>query len=281
MKNSSILLMLNSETDDKYIENFARVALNENIHVSCFLLSAGVAMPPMIYGASLYGTIDISDNWQQLLNEALAKQHKRVEKIEQILAQVGGSADVQSILCSPADTSDHIARRAGVCDLAVLAPSLRAPAQYFNEAAYGILYQSPIGLMANAMPNLNVKHVLIAWDGSHSASSAVHRALPYLKEADEVTVACFDPMTSRAGTGADPGADLASWLSHHGCRVTVSQEPSGVKEIATCIQDRARELGADLVVMGAYGHSRLIQAVFGGTTRAMLEQVELPILMAH
>ncbi len=281
MKNSTILLMLNNETDDKYIDEVARAAMNDNIHVSCFMASAGVTMPPMIYGAPLYGTVDVSDNWQQLLNEALAKQRKRVEEIEQILAKVGGSADVQSALCSPSDISDHIARRAGVCDLAILAPNLRDTPHILNEAAYGVLYKSPIGLMANAVPNLKVKHVFIAWDSSHSASSAVHRALPCLKEAEQVTVVCFDPITSQRGAGADPGADLASWLSHHGCSVTVSQEPSGGKGIATCIQVRASELGADLVVMGAYGHSRLIQAVFGGTTRAMLEQTELPILMAH
>lgn len=281
MKNSTVLLVINHETDDQYIKEVSQAAIRYDMHISFFLMSAGVAVPPMIYGASLYGTIDVSENWQQLLNEALAAQRIRVEEIEEALAQAGGSADVQSVLCSPADASYHVAQRARVCDLAVIAPNMRESPQFFDDAAYGILYKSPIGLLVNAAPALDVNHALIAWDSSYAASSAVHQALPYLKTCAEVSIVCFDPVASLDKAGAEPGADLAAWLSHHGCKVALSQEPSGGKEIGKCIQTRARELGADLVVLGAYGHSRLVQAVFGGTTRAMLEQTELPVLVAH
>ncbi|MFC6582283.1 universal stress protein [Sulfitobacter aestuariivivens] len=74
---------------------------------------------------------------------------------------------------------------------------------------------------------------------------------------------------------------MAKWLSHHGCNVTVSQFPSGGREVGQAIQDRATELGADLVVMGAYGHARMIQTVLGGTTRTMMEQTDLPLMLAH
>lgn len=281
MKNSTILLVLNNETDDQYIKEVSQAAVDYDMHMSFFLMSPGVAVPPMVFGASIYGTMDVSDNWQQLLDEALAAQRNRVEQIERILAEVGGSADVQSVLCSPADASDQVAQRARVCDLAVIAPNMRDTHQFFSDAAYGVLYKSPSGLLVNAAPTLDVKRVLVAWDSSYAASAAVHRALPYLKQAEEVNIVCFDPVASLDKAGAEPGAGLAAWLSHHGCKVVVSQEPSGGKEIGQCIQARANELGADLVVLGAYGHSRLVQAVFGGTTRAMLEQTELPILCAH
>ncbi|MFY0312091.1 universal stress protein, partial [Leisingera sp. D0M16] len=91
----------------------------------------------------------------------------------------------------------------------------------------------------------------------------------------------FDPDLTDERDGEDPGTDAAAWLSHHGCNVTVSQFPSGGRDVGPAIQDRAREAGADLVVMGAYGHSRLREAVFGGTTRTMIEQTELPVLFAH
>lgn len=281
MKNNTILLMLNGETDDQYIEAVAQASIDFNLHVSFFLMSSGVAVPPMIYGASLYGTIDVADNWQHLMNEALAAQAKRVEEIEGILARVGCSADVQAMLCSHAGVSDHVAWRARVSDLAVLAPNMRKTLKIFNEAAYGVLFKSPIGLMVNALPTIQPKRVLIPWDSSYAVSTAVHAAMPYLKTAEDVNIVCFDPETALHKAGADPGADVAAWLSHHGCRVSVSQDPSGGNEIAHCIQDRALELGVELVVLGAYGHSRLIQAVLGGTTRAMLEQTDLPILMAH
>ena len=281
MKNKTVLLLLNRDTEDHYIEEVAQASIDLNLHVSFLLMNSGVSMPPMIYGASLYGTIDVAENWQQMMNEALALQRKRVEEIETILARIGGSADVQAMLCAHTEVSDHVAWRARVCDLAVVAPNLREAPKILSEAAYGVLFKSPIGLMLNALPTLQPKRVMIAWDSSYAASTAVHAAVPYLMAADAVTIVCFDPETSRDKAGADPGADVATWLSHRGCRVSVSQDPSGGKEIAHCIQDRALELGADLVVLGAYGHSRLVQAVFGGTTRAMMEQATLPILMAH
>lgn len=281
MKNRTILLVINNQTPDQYIKQVAQDCREQENHLSCFLMSAGVSTPPMIYGAPLYGTIDISDSWTQLLDEAVQTQKARVEEIEAVLLQTGGSADVQSLLCSPADTSEHISRRARVCDLALLAPNLRETPQFFNEAAHGILFKSPVGLMVNGSPTSRVSRALIAWDSSHAAAAAVHNALPYLKETEAVNIACFDPITTQDKGGADPGTDLAAWLSHHGCNVEVSQLPSGGKEIGMCIQDRAKEIGADLVVLGAYGHSRLVQAVLGGTTRTMLEQTEIPLLMAH
>ena len=281
MKNSTILLVINNNTSDQYIEGLAQDCREYDIHLTCFLMSAGVASPPMIYGTPLYGTIDIADNWTHLLDEAVRVQKERVDEIETVLARAGGSADVQSMLCAPDHASEYIARRARVCDLALLAPNLRDTPHFFNEAAHGVLFKSPIGLLMNASPVLKVKRALIAWDSSPAAAAAVHAALPYLKESDEVNIACFDPVTSQDKAGVDPGTDLAAWLSHHGCHVVLSQDPSGGKEIGKCIQDRAKEVGADLVVLGAYGHSRLVQAVLGGTTRSMLEQTELPVVMGH
>ena len=81
--------------------------------------------------------------------------------------------------------------------------------------------------------------------------------------------------------GEDPGSDVGTWLSRHGCNVTVQQYPSGGKLISTAIIDNAEEFGADLVVMGAYGRSRLLERVFGGTTQEMLDKKALPVLFAH
>ena len=140
---------------------------------------------------------------------------------------------------------------------------------------------SPIGLSLNRPASLNIARVFVAWDSTEAATSALHAALPYLKEAEEVVIGCIDPVMTAESSGQDPGTDVAAWLSHHGCTVKVSQFPSGGREVAECLQDRAKEFGADLVVMGAYGHTRWVEALFGGTTRSMMEQVDLPVFMAH
>lgn len=281
MKNSTFLLVLNHETDDLFIEELANALVPLQAHLSCFLMSPGVELPAMVSGWPPYGGVEISEDWKALLDEALDMQKNRIADIEKVLARTGVSGDVQAVLYRSAETSDYIARRARLCDLSVFAPNLNNTPQFMNEAARGVLYKSSSGLLLNGMPSSDFGRVVIAWDSSYAAAAAVRAALPYLKAADEVTIACFDLRASEETGGADPGTDVAAWLSHHGCEVVLSQYPSGGREIGQCIQDRARELGADLVVMGAYGHSRLLQTVFGGTTKTMFEQTELPVLMAH
>jgi nucleotide-binding universal stress UspA family protein len=110
--------------------------------------------------------------------------------------------------------------------------------------------------------------VFLASDSSEGAASAAHAALPYLKAAKEVVVGCIGPVMTNERDGQDPGTDVAGWLSHHGCKVTVSQFPSGGRDIGRCVLARAQEIGADLVIMG-------------GTTRSMIEQTNLPVFLAH
>ena len=110
---------------------------------------------------------------------------------------------------------------------------------------------------------------------------AAHEALPFLKAAAEIEIAAFDPKIATAGGPEQPGANLAAWLSHHGCRVALSHLPSGGREIGLAMLARAEATGAELIVLGAYGHSRLQQAVFGGTTRTLLEQTQVMTLFAH
>lgn len=280
MKNATYLYLLDRETPDTEIAGYAEAALAGNIHLSCMLIGQ-LPEPPIIgMGIPPYGTPEVPEQWSKRLKEAHQKAHQRVQEIEAILARAGVSADVQAALCATSEIKTHVARRARVSDLAYVAASLRETAA-FHEAASGVLFASPIGLVVNDTEPTQPKTVFIAWDGSEAASSAVHAALPLLKTAKDVFVGCFDPVTTSAEDGANPGSGLAAWLSHHGCKVTVGQYPSGGKDIAACIQDRTLEVGADMVVMGAYGHLRWMQAAFGGTSRRMMEQTRLPVFFAH
>jgi nucleotide-binding universal stress UspA family protein len=100
-------------------------------------------------------------------------------------------------------------------------------------------------------------------------------------ENTKVTVGWFDPVMTEHLGGEDAGADISAKLSRHGCQVTLQQYPSGGKEIADGIKLRASELGADLIVMGAYGHAKLRERIFGGTTQSMLDQTKQTVLFAH
>jgi nucleotide-binding universal stress UspA family protein len=281
MNRRTILFVMNTDTPDDQISQAAEAAARDDDHLLCLLLGSSPALPMYAYGVPPYGSMNIPENWNELLAEAQQKQKDREQAIEALLAKSNASGEVQSAMCVTIDVKHHVARCARVSDEAHFAANLRDTPDFLREAASGILYHSPIGFRLNGAPMQKSDRVFVAWDSSEAAASAAHAALPHLKEAKEVVIGCIDPVMIADRDGQDPGTDIASWLSHHGCNVTVSQFPSGGREIAQCILARAQEFGADLVVMGAYGHARMIQTVLGGTTRTMMEQTEMPVLLAH
>ena len=91
----------------------------------------------------------------------------------------------------------------------------------------------------------------------------------------------IDPAVGESAHGGEPGADIAAHLARHGLRVEVTVRPSMNFSVAYALLDHARTVGADLLVAGGYGHSRLREAVLGGSTRELLETAHLPVLFSH
>ncbi len=125
------------------------------------------------------------------------------------------------------------------------------------------------------------KNVLVAWNASSEAARAVTDALPLLAAADSVQVMAFNPEATRADHGESPGADIALFLARHGVKATASRQGHVGNDVGAQILSRAADLGADLIVMGAYGHSRLRELVMGGVTRTLLASMTVPVLMSH
>ena len=125
------------------------------------------------------------------------------------------------------------------------------------------------------------RNVLVCWNASREASRAVTDALPLLKGAQKVTILSIDGRQSSAGHGESPGADVALYLARHGVNAVVAQTPSGSVDAGSVILSRAFDIGADLIVMGAYGHSRAREIVMGGATRTVLQSMTVPVLMSH
>lgn len=124
------------------------------------------------------------------------------------------------------------------------------------------------------------KKVVIAWNQSREALAAIRAALPYLVAAREVNVAIIDPPSHRPDR-SDPGGALAAMLTRHGVRTDVSVIAKTMPRVSDVIARHCGDQSADLLVMGAYGHSRLREAILGGATRNTLEHAEIPVLMAH
>lgn len=183
------------------------------------------------------------------------------------------------------DPEGGLALQARYCDLVVV--SQPDP----HEAGFGLTGDLPEYVVLNcARPVLIVPYAgsfttvgqtaLVAWDGSIEATRAVTSALPLLRRAKSVTVVVFNALRNVGTHGAEPGADLALYLARHGIAVTVLQEETRV-DIGNAVLSLASDRGADLLVMGGYGHTRFREMLLGGITLTVLKSMTLPVLMAH
>jgi len=124
------------------------------------------------------------------------------------------------------------------------------------------------------------KNIMVGWDASRSAARAVTDSLPLLRKADNVEVIVVNARSSGEGHGDDPGVDVATYLARHGVKVSVRQQVSDI-DIGNTLLSHAFDIGADMLVMGGYGHSKLRELVMGGATRSLLSQMTIPVLMSH
>jgi nucleotide-binding universal stress UspA family protein len=153
-----------------------------------------------------------------------------------------------------------------------------------NAVLEGALFSSgrPVLLLpANWEQTVQSRHVIVAWDGSKEAARALNDAGPFLDVAEKVTIAVVDPMPGDGGFGPNPGADIAAVLARRCNDVELDQIASSGARIAEVLLDRASAVGADLIVMGGYGHSQLREAIFGGVSREMIEKTTIPLLVSH
>jgi nucleotide-binding universal stress UspA family protein len=125
------------------------------------------------------------------------------------------------------------------------------------------------------------RRVLVGWDGSREATRAVADAMPLLTAASSVTVMTVDAQKDGSGHGELPGADIALHLARHGVVVDVERTVSAGIGIGNTLLSRAGDLDIDLLIMGAYGHSRVRELLLGGVTKTVLASAIVPVLMAH
>ncbi|MDB5917027.1 MAG: Universal stress protein [Massilia sp.] len=183
------------------------------------------------------------------------------------------------------DAGDGLALQARYADLVVLSqfdpddPVARVDP---DLPAYVMLNSAGPVLMVPVIkaPAAAGSHVLVAWDESLQASRAVANALPLLRHAASVTVALFNP----DAPGRLAGADIALYLARHGVNVVVRREDnekgSGA-DVGSALLSLGPDVGADLLVMGGYGHTRFREVLLGGVTQTVLKTMTIPVLMSH
>jgi nucleotide-binding universal stress UspA family protein len=130
------------------------------------------------------------------------------------------------------------------------------------------------------MTTTDPRRIVVAWNQSREALVATRRAMPLLRRADSVQIVVIDPPT-HGPERSDPGGMLCQMLVRHGVRAEVTVLARTLPRVSDVLLRHLRDADADMLVMGAYGHSRFREAILGGATRDMLEKAEVPVFLAH
>ncbi len=245
-------------------------------HIACLYALSAAPMPSYAYDAT-----EVLREAQQRVRAEMLQDARR--GYDECLRRTG--FEKSEWRTSNADVQDAVALHARYADLVVIGqkhPDMPSGVGQEFERGAPLAAGRPVLVVPYAFEHRPVgRRVLVAWNASREAARAVSDALPLLKRAEQVNVVAFRPEISGTAHGEEPGADIGLYLARHGVKVTASvyQDPQG--DIGGQLLSRAFDLSADLIVMGAWGHSRLREFVLGGVTRTVLETMTVPVLMSH
>lgn len=282
MAYKSILTVLtNPDTVELAITSAARLALAQDAHLDVLVL--GVDRTQV--GYSYIGTGAV------LMQVSLDRAEADARSLETAAKKALGEQfpelrfAVEAVVTQLGALSDLVASRARFADLVVLPRPYGAGQGAESEAVVEaalfdgkapVLVLPEKGLGEHTLP----KRIVVAWNQSAEAMVATRQALPLLKGADKVNITVIDP-PSQGEERSDPGGMLCQMLVRHGVHAEVSVLARSLPRVSDVLARHVWDQNADMLVMGAYGHSRFREAILGGATRNMLEKAEVPVLMAH
>ncbi len=277
MQAKTILSIIAVNQNDDDLHSAIELCRASRAHLS--VLVTALAAPPI----GGYGEVT-STVWIEERERETEQLSRKVAATKTILQSDDISFDVASLFTEYGWAENEIGERARYVDLTLIGGGFLARDDMRREILNGALFQSPAPILVvpkGHAASLRPKTVLIAWDSRNEASQAVRAAMEQLTGADNVCVAIVDPDASIRSNGEEPGADVAAFLARHGIRVFVDVLPSGGRTVVEVLRQHAIDIGAELIVMGAYGHSRVREWIFGGVTRSMLEQAPVPLMMTR
>lgn len=216
---------------------------------------------------------------QGLIADAKAKSQARAAKLIARLKAGGASENLPVIESAAILTGEEAAAQGRYFDLLVI--GLNPEDATLRATAEGAVFGAgrPVLLVPENEPPAPLGHVMIAWDGSRVSARAVHDARHFLERASKVTVVSV--ADEKPLPGDTPGEALAQRLAKAGFDASFSSVQAKGKPIGEALQAHALSIGAGVLVMGGFGHSRMRDFVLGGATRGVLKDLKLPVLISH
>ncbi len=274
-----VISLNDTENLDHLLVSCTSLATRHEAHV------IGVYIIPSVEVYAVYGGIAMADvvDAQRQRYMSMAKQMR--EKFERAMTLNSLSYEWRELDAISSSIGREFAQQCRFADLAVIA---QVDTDEFcgvepSFAEYVVMEAGrPVLLMprGKAFETIGSK-VLMGWNGSKEAARACFDALPLVSADGEVDLVWVDPQKQRGLAGSVPGAELATTFARHNIKVSAEPMPTADSDAGSALLMRAGDTGADLLVMGAYGHSRVREFVFGGATEHVLNNMTVPVLMSH
>ena len=180
----------------------------------------------------------------------------------------------------PADLAVESARVADLVVMSVAEGGDHVYQQRFLQEAIIRGAGRPVLILPRDIDSLAPKRAVVGWRDTPQATRALHDLLPLLEPGGALRLVTFGP-GPRVGDAGDQMTDLAAALDRHGLEVEVARRTDKISSIAEALQDEARDFGADLLAVGAYGHSRLYDLILGAVSRDLLRGTRVPVLFSR
>jgi nucleotide-binding universal stress UspA family protein len=266
-------------TPDTAVTGAVAIAAALDARIAAIACEVKIKLPNSLFGNAL---IDLSALAADEAKKSAANAAHLLGIFNEATRKSGVNAETISEKCYTAEVPDTLVEYARFRDLTILpVPQGDDFDQWYAES---IIFGSgrPVLVIPHEWKkraSFKLDTAVVAWDFSKTAARAVADALPLLQKTKHVTVLTVanekEIATSRSAT------ELAKHLAHHRIEVTVDTADAAGQDIGSVLKSYCARHDADLLVMGAYGHSRLREFILGGATRAMLSQPGLPVLMSH
>jgi nucleotide-binding universal stress UspA family protein len=217
---------------------------------------------------------------QQADNETSAKA--ALDRFAEATRRAGLSAEPLTLTASLSGAGEQFGRIARRFDLAIVGqadPEASSVEAIIAETALFECGRPVIMVPYIQKGPLKLDNVMVCWDGSRQSTRAIADAMPFLTKSGRVEIVIIT--NERGKQDEIEGADMGQHLARHGLKVDVHRIGGGNIDVADALLSHAADSGADFMVMGGYGHSRLREFVLGGVTHSIFRTMTVPVLMSH
>jgi nucleotide-binding universal stress UspA family protein len=275
-----ILAVVASPEADAHVLSFAGVlAKPSDAYLSALVVGWQPVVPMVVEG------MVISPHWDDTVQEERERLEGRREQVAKRLTDLASRGVAHGVLVDADNARSTVGLYARHSDLAIVGrPAKDVLGDVHTPLIEGALFDSgrPVLVVPPGWRGSEVgQRIVVCWNAGREAARALADATPLLAAASSVVVVTVDAKPSASRHGEMPGIDIATHLARRGIPTEVRNTDSLGRSDAQAVLDEARAAGADLIVMGGYGRSRLSEMVFGGMTRDMLARSPLPLLLSH